>query len=90
MEVLVSLFHWILKDGEDPPIPPTPVERAYRLPRMTGGEGQDPGEVACYLPDFQTQDRIIRRAWVLGPCDYMGGEVKILPELSGATLSRRG
>lgn len=87
MDTLTSLFQRLLAEGDEPAPPPNQMERAFRKPQKTTEEG--PGDVICSLWDYATRDRIIKRAWVLGPFDFQGREVKIMPELSGSTLRRR-
>lgn len=71
--------------------PPIRFDNLVRFPgiRRGGGEG-GPGDVVCYLDKFSLKERIVQRAWDLGPYDFRGSEVHILPELSSATLRRRG
>lgn len=62
------------------------MKRAFRMLQKTTEEEPGTGDVICYLRDYATRDRILKRARVLGPFDFEGREVKIMPELSGSTL----
>lgn len=69
--------------------PQTQIEKMIRLSGLREGVAARPGAVVCYLAQFSTRDKIIQRAWNLGPCDLRGAEITIMPELSTATLRRR-
>lgn len=62
------------------------IERAFWLAQKRDWDGPGPGDVVCYLTDYATREKIIRRAWCLGPCDFLGAEVSVLPELSEEAL----
>lgn len=63
-----------------------------RVHRALGPRPTDPGrprDVICRLHHYTHKDAITRKAWELGLIDFDGAPIKILPDVSRATLQRR-
>lgn len=84
-EALQGLFREVLED-------PSGVVEVDRVHRALGPRSADPGrprDVVCRLLRYAQKERIVRRAWEQGKILRSGSQVKILPDLSRATLRRR-
>lgn len=85
-DMVKSIFENILKDAM-----PLNLE-LDRVHRALGPKSKDinrPRDVVCRLHYFAHREAILRKAWETGTIDFKGGQVKILPDLSRATLQRR-
>lgn len=79
-----------MEQGDNTQIPDLKIEKVIRLAGMREGGAEMAGAVIYYLENFTMRERIVQRAWTLGPCDFQGREVVIMPELTSSTLRCRG
>lgn len=80
-----EIFRFVLDD----PTCSIEIDRTHRAlgPRST--DLGRPWDVVCRLLRFSQKDSILRRAWEMGEIDREGVPIKILPDLSRATLRHR-
>lgn len=60
--------------------------------RALGPKSPDPArprDVLCRIHHYNQKELILRRAWEHGAIEFDGATIKILPDLSRATLQRR-
>lgn len=80
-----DLFRAVLEDpGEE-----ILLDRAHRALGTRSPDPTRPRDVVCRLHRFMQKETILHRAWDCGDIEAMGSQIKILPDLSGATLKRR-
>lgn len=63
-----------------------------RVHRALGRRSEDPSrpkDVLIRFHRFQHREMVIGKAWDMGPMDIDGAQIKILPDISRATLFRR-
>lgn len=63
-----------------------------RVNRALGPRSEDPNQprdVICQFYRFQHKDLVIRKAWDVGSFDFDGASLKLLPDISRATLYHR-
>lgn len=81
-----AIFQEVL--GASPP----PSLEMDRVHRTLGPKSQDPDrprDVLCRVHHYNQKELILRRAWEHGAVEFDGATIKILPDLSRATLQRR-
>lgn len=84
-DTVTAIFRQILAS-------PQTVIEMDRVHRSLGPKSSDPSrprDVICRLHKYTLRDMISRKAWEHGEVDFDGAFVKILPDLSRATLQRR-
>lgn len=84
-ETVVAIFQNVLG------APPTSLE-LDRVHRTLGPKSPDPDrpwDVLCRLHRYTQKEIILRKAWDHGEVEFDGASIKILPDLSRATLQRR-
>ncbi|XP_077319612.1 uncharacterized protein LOC143942237 [Lithobates pipiens] len=83
---VVAIFHKILA------VTPAPMVELDRVHRTLGPKPTDPErprDVLCRVHRYSQKEMILRRAWEHGEVNFDGAVVKVLPDLSRATLQRR-
>ena len=65
------------------------IERVHRAPGPKSLNLDRPRDIICRLYKYQQKEAILRTAWDIKDIVYEGAPVKILPDLSRATLQRR-
>lgn len=84
-ETITAIFHTVFGS------PLTSLEQD-RVQRALGPSSSDPSrprDVICHTHHYTKRETILRSAWEHGDVDFDGATVKILPDLSRATLQRR-
>lgn len=82
---VIALFHKVLKT---PPLS-LELDRVHRIPGPRSSDLDRPRDVLCRLYSYQQKEIILRKAWEHGDAEIEGRSVKILPDISRATLQRR-
>lgn len=80
-----DMFRTILEDPEADII----LDRAHRALGPRSPDPARPRDVVCRLHRYAQKEDILHRAWDFGDLEVSGSRIKILPDLSGATLKRR-
>lgn len=72
--------------------PTPPSVEMDRVHRTLGPKSTDPvrpRDVLCRIHHYNQKELILRRAWEQGTVEFDGATIKVLPDLSRATLQRR-
>lgn len=72
--------------------PSSPSVELDRVHRTLGPKSPDPArprDVLCRIHHYNQKELILRRAWEHGAVEFDGATIKLLPDLSRATLQRR-
>lgn len=65
------------------------LDRVHRAQGPKPTDPNHPRDVICRLHYFSQKETILRKAWEAGITELDGAGVKILPDVSKATLQRR-
>lgn len=65
------------------------LDRVHRALGPRSSDPNRPRDVVCRIHKYALKEQIIRKAWEYGEIDFDGAAIKILPDLSQATLQRR-
>lgn len=82
---VTDIFRVVLEDPEAQIV----LDRAHRALGPRPAEQDKPRDVICRLHRYGQKEDILRRAWDLGDIEVDGAQVRIMPDLSRATLRRR-
>lgn len=84
-EAVKNIFRTVLDEADTD----IELDRVHRTlgPRPT--DPSNPRDVVCRLHRYLQKEAILRRAWEHGDVDHNESRVRILPDLSRATLKRR-
>lgn len=82
----MGIFHKIL-EGKIPAN--MDLDRVHRAMGPRSSDPQTPRDIICHLHRYTHRETLLRRAWEAGTIEIEGTVVKILPDLSRATLRRR-
>lgn len=85
-DTVTTIFHRVLAS-----VAPELIE-LDRVHRVSGPRPTDtnrPQDIICRLLRYTHKEDIVREAWTMGTIDFEGVNIKILPDLSRATLQRR-
>ncbi|XP_069805813.1 apoptosis-resistant E3 ubiquitin protein ligase 1 [Dendropsophus ebraccatus] len=80
------IFNRYLGDPDDTHIE---LDRTHRVAGPRSQDRNRPRDVLCRVHYYQQKEALMQRAWELGPIDYAGVEVSLLPDLSSCTLAMR-
>lgn len=79
----------ILQGVLDTPQTSTELDRVHRTLGPRPSDPDRPRDVLCRVHRYTQKDLVLRKAWERGEVMFDGAEIKILPDLSRATLQRR-
>lgn len=69
--------------------PTLELDRVHRTLGPKSSDPERPQDVLCRLHKYTQKELILRKAWEHGEMEFDGAAIKILPDLSRATLQRR-
>lgn len=79
----------ILQGVLDTPQTSIELDRVHRTLGPRPSDPDRPRDVLCRVHRYTQKDLVLRKAWERGEVMFDGAEIKILPDLSRATLQRR-
>lgn len=85
-EKVMSIFHKVL-EGRIPAN--MELDRVHRALGPKSLDPQRPWDIICRLHCYAHKETLLRKAWEAGTIEVEGTVVKILPDLSRATLQRK-
>ncbi|XP_069812865.1 uncharacterized protein [Dendropsophus ebraccatus] len=86
VDTVRSIFNQYLGDPEGTHIE---LDRTHRVAGLRSQDRNRPRDILCRVHYYQQKEALLQRAWELGPLDYHGAEVTLLPDLSRRTLAMR-
>lgn len=82
---VTAIFQEIL--GASPPS--LELDRVHRALGPKSNDPDRPRDVLCRIHHYNQKELILRKAWEHGTVEFDGATIKVLPDLSRATLQRR-
>lgn len=81
-----AIFCWVLDS-----VPPESLELdlVHRALSPSSTDPNMPCNIICCLHRYTHKEDILRKAWTMETIDFDGATIKILPDLSKATLQRQ-
>lgn len=89
VEDLQKIVNTICQTALESPQLEVELDRVHRAPGPKPRDPERPRDVICRLYKYSQKEQILRAAWEVGNIDFEGNPVKILADLSRATLQRR-
>lgn len=89
VEDLSATVTAIFQEVMGPSPPSVELDRVHRILGPKSPDPARPRDVLCRIHHYNQKELILRRAWEHGAVEFDGATIKILPDLSRATLLRR-
>nr|AWH61093.1 L1 transposable element [Pyxicephalus adspersus] len=83
---VTTIFNMILDRPLDTPIE---IDRVHRVRSVRDRSSNLPNDVLCRVHYYTVKEEIMRKAWRLGPVDFDGASVQLLPDVPAQTLHMR-